>query len=852
MVGVIGFEPTTPASRTKVTTRKSEQNQTTEGRSDPVCSASVQGFPGRNVGAPAKWPDDLLDLLAPIGPPETQKPRPAATGAGLQSIDIRRDVGGEYNAEIVDLLAPQSPLDRVITVSTFTTVTDVHPTAHRMTLRQVADMVTKPRSTLPVNASERERETAKKRLPLLKLGAYQGTRSKDAFVSIEGVEGDYDAGLVSVDLAIERLRAANLAAVVYTTPSHTTQAPRWRVLCPTSKTLSAEDGRGLCERVNGALHGILGPESFDGGRAYFYGGLGGDPCPVAFVIEGRAIDLAWDVPRIAKGDRAPGASPAPEVVDLLADDDDYLACFRTDWAEIDAALPFIPADERDVWLRVGMALHNETGGSDKGFERWAAWSQASEKYDDRDQRRTWQSFGGRRRGEPVRLATLFDLAKSHGWKVEPATEGDELRLNRRHAVVAVRGRTLITTEREDGSIDFGTERDLHAYYANDRLPISDKQTEPISKAWMRAPSRRTYPDGVTFAPGGCGPSTLNLWRGWAVEPDAGGSCALFLDHIRRVICRGNVDHEQYLLGWMAHLVQRPHEKPGVGLVLRGAKGAGKDTVADYLSLMIGRRHAPTVAESDHIVGKFNARLEAALLLHVQEGSWAGDHRAEGVLKYLVTSDRIEIERKGIDSINLPSVVRLFISANAEWVVPASADERRWAVFELCDGRRGDGAYFSALRDEMNGRGPAALLHFLQHYDLGGFDVRAAPDTDGLLEQKLTTLQNADLWWFEMLSRGDLPTAGLDEGTWADRPQSLNRATLRTDYAEWMKGRRYDGETLSERSFGKRLRAMLPALGDRRVGGRRERAWQYTLPPLAECRAAFATWIGSPIAWDGDA
>lgn len=365
--------------------------------------------------------DDQLDLLAPIGPPETQKPRPAATGAGLQSIDIRGDVGGEYNAEIVDLLAPQSPLDRVITVSTFTTVTDVHPTAHRMTLRQVAEMVTKPRSTLPVNASESERDTAKKRLPLLKLGAYQGTRSKDAFVSIEGVEGDYDAGLVSVDLAIERLRAARLAAVVYTTPSHTTQAPRWRVLCPTSKTLSAEDGRGLCERVNGALHGILGPESFDGGRAYFYGGLGGDPCPVAFVIEGRAIDLAWDVPRIAKGDRALGASPAPEVVDLLADDDDYLACFRTDWAEIDAALPFIPADERDVWLRVGMALHNETGGSDKGFERWAAWSQASEKYDDRDQRRTWQSFGGRRRGEPVRLATLFDLAKSHGWKVKTAT-----------------------------------------------------------------------------------------------------------------------------------------------------------------------------------------------------------------------------------------------------------------------------------------------------------------------------------------------------------------------------------------------------------------------------------------------
>ena len=111
-------------------------------------------------------------------------------------------------------------------------------------------------------------------------------------------------------------------------------------------------------------------------------------------------------------------------------------------------------------------------------------------------------------------------------------------------------------------------------------------------------------------------------------------------------------------------------------MLRGENGTGKDTVAEYVAAMIGRRHAPTVSHENHIVGNFNRRLESALLLHVQEGSWAGDRKAEGVLKYLVTSDRIEIERKGIDSISLPSFLRLFISSNADWTVPASADERR--------------------------------------------------------------------------------------------------------------------------------------------------------------------------------
>jgi hypothetical protein len=235
----------------------------------------------------------------------------------------------------------------------------------------------------------------------------------------------------------------------------------------------------------------------------------------------------------------------------------------------------------------------------------------------------------------------------------------------------------------------------------------------------------------------------------------------------------------------------------VALVLRGEKGTGKDTLGDYVARMIGRRHAPTVAESDHNVGKFNARLENALLLHVQEGSWAGDRKAESVLKYLVTSDRIEIERKGIDSINLPSVLRLFISANAAWVVPASVDERRWAVFEVSAARRGDEAYFRALRAEMNGNGPAALLHVLQQRDLSGFNVRQAPETEGLRNQKLASLRNVELWWFERLQDGTLLNPY--QRSWENDWQTVSRDELRDNYIAWMRQRRFDGDAVDIRS-----------------------------------------------------
>jgi Family of unknown function (DUF5906) len=473
-----------------------------------------------------------------------------------------------------------------------------------------------------------------------------------------------------------------------------------------------------------------------------------------------------------------------------------------------------------------------------------------------------------RRTDKRQIARAWKNAKASADARRPITSADEFddldelpevkardaitaRLNRRHAVVVVRGRTLITTERKDGSVDFGTVRDIHAYYENDRVPAGDGKTEPASRRWMRDPQRRSFPDGVTFAPGGCEPGTLNLWRGWAVEPNPDASCEMFLRHVLQVVCRGNAEHAGYVIGWLAQMVQHPDEKPGVGLVLKGAKGAGKDTVADYVSRMIGRRHAPTVAESDHIVGKFNARLENALLLHVQEGSWAGDRKAEGVLKYLVTSDHIEIERKGIDSINLPSVVRLFISANADWVVPASPDERRWAVFEVSERYRGDAAYFAALRAEMNGKGPAALLHYLREYDLSSFNVRAAPETEGLLNQKIESLRGMERWWFEILNRGALGNGSLDDegDDWADASQVIGRDALRGRYVEWMKGRRFDGETVDERQFGRRLRELVPGLEDKRLGSRTNRIWQYALPQLPDCRAAFEAWIGGPVEWE---
>jgi hypothetical protein len=78
-----------------------------------------------------------------------------------------------------------------------------------------------------------------------------------------------------------------------------------------------------------------------------------------------------------------------------------------------SGLSVIPSVNRDIWLRVGMALH--ASGWPNAFDIWNEWSRTCpEKYDEADQKKTWDSLG-RRTGQSITLGTVFHLAEQHGW-----------------------------------------------------------------------------------------------------------------------------------------------------------------------------------------------------------------------------------------------------------------------------------------------------------------------------------------------------------------------------------------------------------------------------------------------------
>ena len=80
-----------------------------------------------------------------------------------------------------------------------------------------------------------------------------------------------------------------------------------------------------------------------------------------------------------------------------------------------AALSHIPASDRDVWLRMGMAVKSELG--DTGFDIWDEWSQGDSSYNENDAKATWKSI---KPNGKVTAGSLFYEAKLCGYEMHGA------------------------------------------------------------------------------------------------------------------------------------------------------------------------------------------------------------------------------------------------------------------------------------------------------------------------------------------------------------------------------------------------------------------------------------------------
>jgi hypothetical protein len=546
--------------------------------------------------------------------------------------------------------------------------------------------------------------------------------------------------------------------------------------------------------------------------------------------------------------------------------------------------------DHDDWLNLMMACHHATAG--EGRQEFIDWSTGDAKYADDASiiGRRWDSLHlsptGGKRGRPVTVKYLHKVVQDNGGEVArvqpeddfeeyeapeaegagvddnllrepPKAEGKDAileQMNAQHCVVMENGKFRVFTEEFDpvlGRSFFqrSTKDDFQNLYCN--LLVERANDKPASRAqfWLMHPKRRQY-KGIIFDPTRDHEGWLNLWRGWAVEPKR-SDWSLLRELIRDVLTDGDAACYEYVLNWMAFMFQHPGEVAEVAIAFRGAKGTGKGTLGRTLAKLAGTSGLH-ISSPGHLVGRFNSHLQNCVCLFADEAFWAGDKAGESVLKQLVTEPTLTYEGKGRDAVMGRNYVHIVMASNNDWVVPAGMDgERRFAVFNVNERRRGDKAFFRALNRQLDQGGYGGLLYDMLKRDISEWHPRDdVPQTEALAEQIGRSQTPEESWWDSLLDTGVMPNFFSQEEPmsdtfesqfWHERAIELDKDDLHANYvahAKMLGARATDKKGLAMRLMKKAgISALQVSLG----GGRR--AWRWVVPQLDEARAIWAKSAG---------
>jgi len=273
--------------------------------------------------------------------------------------------------------------------------------------------------------------------------------------------------------------------------------------------------------------------------------------------------------------------------------------------------------------------------------------------------------------------------------------------------------------------------------------------------WLKNENRRQYNLGIKFYPGQIpgleqeAKQYYNSWRGFPLEGKQGEFPKIEY-HLKHVWCRDNIEHYNYLMAWLADIIQDPAKKKGTALVVKGLKGAGKSIIVEELLNKIFGYLYIVVSQSEQVVGKFNLHLHGKLLLVLEEAVWAGDKSAEGTLKSMITANDFVLEGKGTNAEKSESFFRMIFLSNEKQAVPASKDERRYFALEVSAEYLDNIPYFKALEYEIHNGGAEAFMYHLQNLDISNINLRVAPRTEALFQDILAKMETVERFLYDLL------------------------------------------------------------------------------------------------------
>jgi len=218
---------------------------------------------------------------------------------------------------------------------------------------------------------------------------------------------------------------------------------------------------------------------------------------------------------------------------------------------------------------------------------------------------------------------------------------------------------------------------------------------------------------------------------------------------------------EYVLNYFAHMLQKPTDLPGVGLVITGKKGTGKDTLGDFLQEWIVGLHLSTNYTTNkqffgtHDMGKINK-----FLIKLEETSKKDCFENASELKATITAAQITANPKGMKEITADNFARYIFTTNKPNPVDLSDGERRFVLLCCSDKRKGDFAFWKEVRQYLfTFNGGKTIANYLLQRDISEFQIRQLPENnfqDYIVHSEKSSQEKfIDIWSGERLQATEL-------------------------------------------------------------------------------------------------
>ena len=189
------------------------------------------------------------------------------------------------------------------------------------------------------------------------------------------------------------------------------------------------------------------------------------------------------------------------------------------------------------------------------------------------------------------------------------------------------------------------------------------------------------------------------------------------------LCGNEKNVIEYVIKWIANIIQKPYEITKVALLFKSMQGAGKNLFWDWVGkAIIGQKYFFDTEKIDLVFGRFNGLIENILLGIINETSGKDTFNIIELIKGLITSDINMIEHKGMKPYGNKNYIGLVFLTNNSNSINIPADDRRFVGIKCNSDICNDPVFFPKVVEEIKNKKYDKCFHdYLMAVDIKNFN-----------------------------------------------------------------------------------------------------------------------------------